>query len=312
MERQYTITSQPYTFQATLIKNNLQHYTRFTLGHKVKCVSIIVYEKDPLAHLEGFSYKPGCGLKSKNKAPLDPGTGTTRMLKVAFATVLHFFPKLQGFTLKDRSFLECQGLPRTAPPNPSEDLEDLISRPIVYLYELSLAKYGQTYYQRRFGATLQRSNDQDFQKLIQHLNEPLPEMKVFWKEYVHIHEREMLHETIRLLKHTYGCASTLSDLVKKLKDHDCVVFAYWLHDWFTKRCPIPLPELLWQIPSSEVRNWAVEIKMSLDNRNEKENKNNERAPFKSWINVERELGKYGGFSPMAAQVTLAALRKVFR
>jgi len=105
---------------------------------KNRCVVITVYfandgEDDVdvgLAHVEGVSHDPKCAVG--NKMPTN--TGTFQMAMTAFLFVLHQYPHVYGFTLKDTSTLEC---------------DDGGNVDLAYL---QASMYGKTWYQRRFNA----------------------------------------------------------------------------------------------------------------------------------------------------------------
>jgi hypothetical protein len=212
-QKYYLINNGNYMYGATITKDTYLHRDVIKFGGKKECIHITIYENLP--NIDGLGYGRKCALKK----PLIPGSGTENMLKTALTFVCVLYPQTVGFLLKDTSSVKCQ---------------DGETFSLAFLY---MAKHGQTWYQKKFGAVPER-NEITFS--LENFNKEFTSTKikdsVSWKHFKkNFLERTHLNkQTIDRFEVLYVKSKSWRNFVVNiLKEFDCSVLKEWLYRLIT-------------------------------------------------------------------------------
>jgi hypothetical protein len=257
METYFLIKAHPYNFKAIVKQSTFDatdndgQFVRITIGYKEKCVIIIVYTNDPLAHIEGVSYKDTCAMNELSMKGLDPGVGTVKMVKTALLFSLQLYPHVEGFTFKDASIIEC---------NHNKHIK------LTYFY---LMKHGKTWYQAKFDAHPIRLQHA---KLLSttNLDNPIDiSFEQFYADHISSYQRFMRMsktEVFDALKQSYINSKTYREFLMKVDDErDCIVFQLWFDAYMADICAYQFSEALWVIDKSTVMTWDFPVRIQTTN-----------------------------------------------
>jgi hypothetical protein len=232
--KHYIIECDPYVFGATITQDDyLQRYV-IKFGGRKACVHFTIYDNIP--NIDGIGYGKRCAL---NKS-LEPGEGTEHLLKTAIRFIFKLFPNITKISLKDTSY-RC---------NENETMS---------LGMLYIAKYGETWYSKKFGAKAENKKNVD--DVIQIINNVLksdkkPTFKKLKKQY--LCKTKISEENIQNFETIYHQSSSLRDFIIKLSmEYDCGFLREWLPKLLTDIKPIVLENEEFMIKKSVVKKWTL-------------------------------------------------------
>lgn len=119
------------------------------------CFTSSIDKRSPdICYIDRIEYNGCCVVDGT----LNERGGTIALVKLALWTIIHLFPNVRKFTLKDNSYIYCEKGSKMTKLSLSYD---------------SLLKYNKTWYQRHFDATLPTEILSEFVRSISILDEPL-------------------------------------------------------------------------------------------------------------------------------------------
>jgi hypothetical protein len=240
----YIIKSHPYKFGASIIYD--AEYERYVikLGGKEECVSIHVYNEEPYqCMLTGVSFKEHCSIDNI----LERGQGTEKMLKVSLKFTLSLFPHVNNVYFIDVSKIPCK------------------RNYYLSLAVLSIAKYGTTWYQRKFNAIpendsvlvalsnidakMQGPKDMHFDK--------------FALKYI-CKNKDLRKNTMDGLRLLYNRTSSYREFITEAHTYskDCLVFKDWLYFFISGLEPLNLQAEYFYISKDAINEWNNVLNVS--------------------------------------------------
>ena len=227
----------PKYFEVTSKKtNNVYHAVihdgnligRIYFGNR-KCMMMTVYKNrkdDPdsfYAHLDGISHNSFCSLNGN----LPKGGGTKDMLATGVTFLFAQYPWLKGVKFIDASFVEC------ALKNEIQNLP---------LHSLELAKYGQTWYAKNFGAYPEEKEyaakiDAIPAQLEQNFKKYKGSFDKFFAKYIMHQAIELEENQLELLQSTFEKSRSFSSWIQRIiRTHHlkCHVLLNWLNAYIYK------------------------------------------------------------------------------
>ena len=202
----YVISCEPYVYGATITKDEYLERHLIKFGGKKACVQIAVYDNIP--NIDGIGYGKRCAL---NKS-LEPCIGTEHLVKTAMRFVCELYPNTNAFALKDTTFMTCS------------------DGDIMNLWILYIAKYGETWYQKKYGAKAVRPENVD--EAIKQINKILTSKKMknfktFRAKYLRLTKIEEMH--LEQCEKIYNKSTSLRNFIIELcKEFDCSFMRDWL------------------------------------------------------------------------------------
>lgn len=296
LQTKFEIKYHPYKFIAYVRRE--EGLYKVLMGKEKECVRISVYDDDSDAYINSFTLDEKCGeimtdqeiktlmdnrVKSLNskkfvkyitsqvnsqvKIGLLPGVGSVALFKAACMVVFRLFPKVNSISFKDTSKIYSK-------------IKKYISISLPSLY---IIKYGQTWYEKKFGAI---TLDQDYKNKINLqiknlLSEKLSEdFDTFYKINIEpVGKRfedqqiKKLFDYKKIFKEKYLKSETISDFVGNiLQDYDCLLLVDWLENYVNDRIEWKTNKD-WLINRDIIstwgqRTWNLEIIESKDFRDE--------------------------------------------
>ena len=287
LQTKFEVKYHPYKFIAYVRRE--EGLYKVLMGKEKECVRISVYDDDDDsdAYINSFTLDEKCGevmtdeeirtlnrVKSLNSKKfvkyiasqvnsqintgLLPGVGSVALFKAACMVVFRLFPKVNSISFKDTSKIYSKI---------KKNID--VSLPILYI-----VKYGQTWYEKKFGAIpenheYERKLNQEIKQL---LSEKLSEdFDIFYKLNIESVGRKFEDQHIKKLfdykkifKQKYLISETITDFVNNiLKDYDCLLLAEWLENYVNDRIEWK-PNKDWLINREIVitwpqRTWNLEI-----------------------------------------------------
>jgi hypothetical protein len=271
----YIVSCAEYVYGVTITEDNYLQRHLIKFGGKKACVHIAIYGKEKIANIDGIGHGRRCAL---NKS-LETGKGTEHMLKTALRFVCALYPKTKKFSLKDTSYVKCN---------------DGYTLSLGLLY---IAKYGQTWYQKKYDAKFEGNND--IEGAINEINKVLTsrnmkQFKAFYKTYLRMTDLE--EKYLKECTNIYENSNTLREFIIEICNrYDCSYTRQWLPKLLTDIRPFVLENEEFFIHKSTVLSWdAVELDIEQTDKTMFEKKS---KPF--IMNVVRGGGRkyeYGGVS----------------
>ncbi len=178
-----------------------------SLGGPTKmCIVIAIQPNKPVAYIDRVEYDSQCSLNGIHKRQ----NGTFDLVRTALWIVHTRFPHITVFTLKDDSHINCE--------------EDSKRYKLNLAYDYIL-KYGETWYQNKFDATLPNNYYEDFKDSIKCITEPLDNI-----DYLISRGADYL-ESYRT---TYIDSSSPYDFFKKLREQYGDQYCHQVCNWISK------------------------------------------------------------------------------
>ena len=213
--------------ETTLQQSGVKKITASLGGPNNYCVIIAIQSNNPTAYIDRVEYDLRCAMDDMLKRQ----NGTFDLVRTALWIVRTRFPHITTITLKDDSHIYC---------------EDGSKR-----YKLSLAydyilKYGETWYQNKFHATLPDNYLQDFQDSLKCLTEPLENIDYLISRGANYLEQ---YQSI------YLDSSSPSDFFKRLREKYGDQYCHQVCTWIGKYMHLLDVKLfydLWFIPVDKV------------------------------------------------------------
>jgi hypothetical protein len=204
--------------------------TTITFGSRTAtCVTFGISNSEPHIALMNFlisddeCFSPG--------SVIERGDKTYKMTLCALYTVLQLFPDIETFTFTDDSHIYC--------------VKDST------YYKMSLAadyifKYGQTWYEKKFGARLPEPYYTEYKKQMHLLDAPLAPYDSDALPYLNQY------------KDIYNASKSPRELIAKIRNHEkgnyCMAVSKWLHQYLMVHdSKAFLYSNLWYILSSTIR-----------------------------------------------------------
>lgn len=163
------------------------------VGGEKRCAMLLIDKVERTCHLQLLDYKKECNVLKNLKRD----SGTISLLKSSILLVKYFYPYIARVSLEDESFIMCKNKQR-------------FSLGVFYL-----AKYGETWYQKKLGARCTK----DITNMIVKIN-------------TFMHSRPKLEsliadeELIKYLDKKYENCSNLRELMFEV--NECSYFSGWL------------------------------------------------------------------------------------
>jgi hypothetical protein len=209
------------------------------IGEGIHCVDINVYRKIPMEHisldsksvaqLQGLSYDASCNMNGSHVK----GQGTIDILVVALLFIGVKFPYVTTLRFQDTSKIKCK------------------NNIYVDLSYLSIAKYGRTWYQDKFGATcLDKKVQSKINKINKHFTAAIEiAFDSFWEKYISLYAKDMQHVILSSMyegmKRIYEDSSTLREFFIDVSKVDCKVFQIWFRKYFANTLSLNFTEVEW-------------------------------------------------------------------
>lgn len=259
----YEISSERFSFGATVLSpekvmqddpdEEQLYYIEF--GGTEACVGITVTENIEKAFITGTKHNPACALN----LPLPEGDlGTVIMLSIAMNFTKVIFPYVSHFILTDTSRIKCE------------------KRTRVSLSSYYLAKYGTTWYMKKFSAVPENYEDFDdaMRKTNAYLSSKTKKKEFTFFQFYEEHVRDVLLANRFVLdKHQINAVEFLKYLRSKLKPSfersktfrtffldidqqspkNCILFYIWLETFLEsiKGGMKSMDNVLWKIDTNE-------------------------------------------------------------
>jgi hypothetical protein len=247
-ESHYTINNK---YRCKIIKHT-DHDTILFGGSK-RCVILTMHFQEKLAHIDGAGWHAYCN-KDGNLAK---GYGTIDMIR----TCLHFVFKMYGkkikrVTLVDNSMIECN------------------DKTQVSLTAHYIVKYGYTWYEKHFGATLEDPLEQQkYTRFVESLNASLREpFRKFYDKYIHTaflkpkHKEWLYHTLEPIYNECYSESKNMHSFLKTVdKSYDCAIFQEWLMNFVQRASGVNMKMVYWTINKGEGGLLNEEIKIYKSN-----------------------------------------------
>lgn len=128
----FEVKIKPYRFFVKIDRVDNMNVLHLGSSKLPQCVSIIVFDNEPIADLHGVLYDKLC---SSNIPLSKKDNGTVKMVNAIIAIARNQFPYVTKFKLTDMSKVDCNEL-----------------RTRVWLADMYFYRYGKTWYEDRFGA----------------------------------------------------------------------------------------------------------------------------------------------------------------
>ncbi len=261
-ETTYHVRAPPYAFKAVVSYQNRGRFIRIVFGGEKSCVQFGFDRSEKHPYMTSFGYDADCVLDSSPHAgiielntltQLQPSTGTVVMLRTALWFVYKLFPNKKDVMFKDTSHLRCRKGSRGEPVR-------------LELHNLYLAKYSQTWYQRKVGAypVEYASGRRDvnattaltaYERFVTTANGNMPSFNDFVSTYVtkkKYFKSAYLSKLLPFLREAYTTSSSWQEFFSRLAETDCRVFEHWLGIFIDKHCPLKFHEQEWAIPRAHV------------------------------------------------------------
>lgn len=235
--KHYIISCDPYVYGATITRDKYLERDLIKFGGKKECVHIAIY--DDIPNIDGVGYGKKCAL---NKS-LEQGEGTEHLLKTAIRFICNLYPDSKAFSLKDTSHIKCKD-------------GDTMSLGLLYI-----AKYGETWYQKKFGARAVRKEYVD--EMLESINNCLTSTKMtkfskFRTKYLRMTEIEESHlEDCKRIYKKNNCLRHF--IIEFCNKYDCSFTRKWLPKLITDIRPVILENEEFIIKKSTVKKWKHPI-----------------------------------------------------
>ena len=158
------------------------------------------------AYIDRVEYNEAC----IKEGVLEETGGTYKLVKSALWSVILIFPLIQCFRFKDNSYLYC------------EKKSKLHKLNLAYDYVI---KYGQTWYEKNFSATLPESLFNLYKKSLDILNNPLVSYEQQVKEAHYIQEYESIYKLSKSPR------EFITNIKKEYKEDYCFRVGKWLDSY---------------------------------------------------------------------------------
>lgn len=168
---------------------------------------------------------------------------TVDMIKGSLQICFVFFGITQ-FELNDESNIECD-----TTPVPRKRIKPLS------LAQLTIIKYGQTWYERNFQAYLKNESDRiAYTKGLENLNKPITMSFNDFSEYISLYPEQEV-----ALKPFYTTSSTWSEFLKKIPKEKHCELLYWAPEFINRLMKFNVRYPLWVIDLEKMTNTTVLI-----------------------------------------------------
>jgi hypothetical protein len=206
----------------------IQYFGNYTItvgGKKGYCLLVIINKTSPTeAYIRDIAYDDACA-KDGN---LEKMGGIYTLIACGLYCIKEKIRNIQRFSLTDASHIQC------------------IKGSQQYKMDLaydSILKYNQTWYQRRFHATLPPTSLSKFEASLKRLDMGLPDFKYFVS---------IIPSTLKdIYLHTKTPREFIETIRSTYKENYCFQVAFWL-DSFLEMCGIHLYRDEWYIPIDAV------------------------------------------------------------
>jgi hypothetical protein len=242
----YYFKNNKHTFKA-ILKKQFYGYTIKIGGDKYgDCISIsITIENDivtkaKIAHIQS---EPECGVGSI----LEDGD-TANFIKASLQLCKHLFPSLKRIEFDDMSNIDCGISKNVKPPRHFE-------KPFPLSY-FSIAKYGKTWYEQKFGAKMINEEAyKQYREATKILKNPIG-----IDFYKFISQLRIAPEQARILEHYFDPSITWHEFFNRVpKQLQCFSFDGWLTTFIIKLLNITYIERGWYIDIDDMEPTKFEM-----------------------------------------------------
>jgi hypothetical protein len=246
----YEIRCDNMKFIADIFRDELGERDVIKIGGiKKDCMSFSVYwddDESKMPNLDGVSYNQQCS--SNTNFNLQRKHGTIKMLKIGLTFISKMYPKTEKILFKDYSFMKCH------------------SDITIELSAFYIAKYGETWYQSKFGAK-PFEKIRLYEKTLQRINESLTKpISITFDKYFDTYINGVMRNAKKyrsLLKNNYEESTSLRNFVENLHTNtkDCYVFNYWLYEFMNKigYDKLEIPKRTFYIDTFTIQSWVMDI-----------------------------------------------------